>query len=174
MKTGDLAKLFGVSQTTVTRWISEFSTYLTPAAQKIGVSQRSYTEDDILVLATIAKLSIEENLGLREIEERLKSGFRVEHPGVANFGVDHRVVPAQVVEQIVDATEIRVALERITYERDRLLDTIRYMETSNREQLSRKDEEIKNLREQLALLQRELGRAEGRLDEIERRRKEDN
>jgi DNA-binding transcriptional MerR regulator len=176
VKTGDLAKLFGVSQTTITRWIDEFSDFMTDRAQKIGVSQRAYTEADILALATVAKLSVEDGLRFPQIKERMQAGERVEHPGVANFGVDHRVVPAQAVENLVDASVLRNELEQVKIERDRLIELVSKFEDKIEAVRAEKDGKIEEFQSRIAELQHRLGMAEGELTyrrELDKHRRDD-
>lgn len=181
MKTGDLSKQFGVSQTTITRWIDTFEEFFSKGARRIETKQRTYNEEDILILATIATLSIE-GLPHVDIRQRLKNGERVEHPGIANFGVDVRMVPAATVEQVIDSTEIRIELEQIKAERDKLADLLANaqlnlrqvqerldkVESERREELMRweaqRREEINQLKDEIAQLQHRLGRAEGELN----------
>lgn len=172
MKTGDLARLFGVSDKTIRDWIEVFADFFSEDAQGLRSKQRNYSEADILTLATIAKYSVE-GLSRAHIKEKLLSGDRVEHPGVANFGVDTRMVPAAAVEQIIDSTEVRIELEQMRAERDKLLSLLEHERHESREREERLRIEIKNLQEQMILLQRELGRAEGELSyrrELEKKR----
>lgn len=170
MRTGELEKLFGVSATTIRNWISEFENHLSEQARKVGTKQRTFTEDDILTLATIAKLSAD-GLGYTDIHERLQAGERVEHPQVANYGVDVRMVPAAAVEQIIDSTETRIELERARAESDQLSIALeqtlqRLSEVEAREQNAlQKIEALQNL---IADLRERVGRAEAALEEKRR------
>lgn len=148
MKTGDLAKLFGVSNTTIQDWTKRYEEFL---SKKQGI-QRAYDEDDAKVLATVAKL-ISDGYSHKIIHEKIEAGERVEHPGVANYGVDHRLVPAATVEQIIDSTELKVELETIRNEYHRLLDV-----------LKEKDDVIQEQAQELRKLEREIGRLEGELN----------
>lgn len=154
MKTGDLAKLFGVSNTAIQNWTSHYADILSDKRGK----HRYYNEKDVLILATVAKLSAD-GFSHEKIREKIDAGELVESPTEANFGVDTRMIPAAAVEQIVDSTELKVELEQIKYERDRLLDTVQELKRG----MSDKDDEIKALNAQIQELQHKLGLAEGEL-----------
>lgn len=162
MRSGDLAKLFGCSLTTIQNWCHEFDDYLIPSKSK----HRVYTEADVLTLATVAKLSTD-GLNYSAIRERLKEGYRVDNPSEANFGVDTRMIPAAAVEQIVDSTGLRVELEAVKNERDLLAASVNEL----KQELSRmrqnydtkeaeRNQKIDTLQEQIRQLERDLGRAE--------------
>jgi len=179
MKTGDLAKLFGVSDTTIRSWVREFSDFFSKSHTK----QRTYTDEDVQVLATVAKYS-HAGYQLSHIRERLEAGERVENPGEVSYGVDTRLVPAAAMEQMIDATELRIELEQIKSERDRLVELLDKSE-EQKESLRRevKDlqeemrQEVKRLQGEISNLQRELGRAEARAEiykeDLDRRKEED-
>lgn len=174
MKTGDLVRKFGVSEATIRRWASTFSEFLTSGENR----HRNFTLDDIVVIATIHKLS---NEGYTQdlIQKKLQDGYRVEADMMDNIGYpDGRMVPAPVVKQVIDSTEIRVKLERVEAERDQLLILLKEsnLKREKIEDESRKREEtlrleIQHLQEKIVELGRMLGRAEGRLEEIDRIRK---
>jgi DNA-binding transcriptional MerR regulator len=171
MKSGDLARLFGVSSEAIRQWTEVFAEFLSDDAQAKNMRQRLYNETDVLVLATVARYSAD-GLSRAHIREKLAAGDRVEHPGIANYGVDTRMVPAAAVKQLVDATELRIELEQIKAERDKLIEMLDSERTQSRERDIQLRAEIKNLQDQVVQLQRELGRAEGRLEEIDRLRKQ--
>lgn len=161
MKTGDLTRLFGVSNTTIKNWIDRFPAFFSENAHAKNQRQRNFTEEDVLLLATIAQLSQQEHLTYEQVEDRLKSGYRVDNPGVANYGVDTRLIPAAAVEQLIDSSEIKIELERTKSELNRALELL----TEERQRNTEKDKRIEELQDKIQLLQRELGRAEGRLEE---------
>lgn len=121
MKTGDLEKQFGVSRQTIYNWVDKFDNLFSNEARGIKVKQRAFNSEDYIILATIAELS-RDGLGYTAIQNRLAEGYRIEDPTTFTIGYDDgRMVPASVVEQVVDASEVRAALERVTVERDRLI-----------------------------------------------------
>ena len=160
MKTGELEKLFGVSGTTIRNWVNEFEAFLSPSDTRI----RQYTEADILVLATVAKFS-QAGFTYPQIRERIQAGERVDHPGESNFGVDTRMIPAAAVEQIIDSTELKIELETIKNERDRLL----MLTEKQTEKLESQDQRIEALQNKISELERALGKAEGRLEELDKK-----
>lgn len=179
MKTGDIVKHFGISESTVRRWTKEYEEFFSDSPGR----QRSFTHSDFLVIATIKELA-NQNLPFAHIRQRLADGYRIEDNAAYGAGyTDGRMVPAAAVEQIIDGTELRVQLEQITYERDRLLETIQTLRTAQveleekyEERLNEKDAQLRLLQDRIADLQRELGRAEGELSyrrEIDKRQHPD-
>lgn len=159
MRTGDLQSLFGVSSTTIVKWIKVFEAYLSEGARKTDSKQRSFTEEDVIVLGSIAKLSAE-GLGYDAIHAKLEEGFRVERPEVTNWGVDRRMVPAAALEQVIDSTDMRVELEQVKSERDKLAELL----GQSNDQLRELREKYDQLQEEIKTLQRQLGLAEGELN----------
>jgi len=164
MKSGDLQKAFGIGATTIKNWCDEFAEYLSDGARAMDSRHRRFTESDYIALATVAELSQKQKLPYQAIHEKLQGGYRVENPGAWTIGYeDGRMVPAAAVEQIIDASEIRVELEIIRAERDRLAnmlsDSIEKASTleDKNEQLTKR---LIELERELGALQRELGRAE--------------
>lgn len=169
MRTGELEHLFGVSSTTIRQWINRFGAYMSEGALKTATKQRTFTEEDVIVLGTIAKLSAE-GLNYDSIQSRLEEGFRVDRPEVTNWGVDRRMVPAATVEHVLDSSQIRIELEQVRADRDKLADLL--AEASAQLEAIRQKydaaqlghaQEVKTLQEQIAALQRQLGQAEGEL-----------
>lgn len=121
MKPGDLVKKFGVSDQTIRRWSTEFSDYLSPNQGR----HRTYTADDYIVMATIYYLYSQEGLKTDGIHKQLSKGFRVDVEDIADIGYgDGRMVPAAVVEQVIDSSEMRAELELLRSERDRLIESL--------------------------------------------------
>lgn len=56
MRTGKVAKLFGIDIKTVQRWTDEFGDFFTEQAKGIGKPQREYAPEDLIVLNTVLKL----------------------------------------------------------------------------------------------------------------------
>jgi predicted nuclease with TOPRIM domain len=83
------------------------------------------------------------------------------------------MIPAAAVEQLVDAAEVRTYLAQVTADRDKLLEML--AEEKQAHQVSR--EKVQSLQDEIARLQRELGRAEGELAyrrELEKRHQQDS
>jgi DNA-binding transcriptional MerR regulator len=53
MKTGSVAKLFGIDPKTVTGWVDEFPEFFSNGAKGDGLTQRNYLPEDLIVLNTI-------------------------------------------------------------------------------------------------------------------------
>jgi DNA-binding transcriptional MerR regulator len=171
MKIGDLEKKFGVSGTSIRRWIESFSDFLSDESQKIDLRQRRFTEQDYIILATINYLS-KKGEAFANIREKLEGGFRVDDGTIASLGYsDGRMVPAVVVEQVIDSTEVRMQLERVSAERDKLLDMLENAQREIKEIRHEKEGQIQVLQQEIKELQRALGKMEGKLEEIYENRK---
>jgi DNA-binding transcriptional MerR regulator len=173
MKTGDLERQFGVSRQTIYNWIEHFSQYFGDGAKGLRSKQRIFDSNDYIVLATIAELS-REGMSYAAIAKQLQQGYRVDDPSAVTVGyTDGRMIPAAAVEQLVDAAEVRTYLAQVTADRDKLLEML--AEEKQAHQVSR--EKVQSLQDEIARLQRELGRAEGELAyrrELEKRHQQDS
>ena len=106
---------------------------------------------------SFAELGIKsENASFEEIDEKLKNGYRVDHPGVANFGVDRRLIPTAAAESMIDASALHQQVENLEKERDRLLDALEKERVTN-----------DSLQQQIAELNYKLGRAESLLEYLQ-------
>ena len=157
-----LSAKLGVSHTAIYRWIDRFGDFFSEGAK---ASRREYTQADLDMLATIAKLS-HDGLKYDAIEKRLLDGERVSFENTT-FGTDSRMIPAAAVEQIIDSVEIKTELAQIKAERDKLIELVEKADAEKRDLQSKVDQ----LQSQIADLQNKLGRAEGRLEEKDKRRR---
>lgn len=163
MKTGDLVRKFGVSEATIRRWSTTFAEFLSEGEGR----HRNFMAEDVVVIATIYKLSSE---GYTQdlIQKRLQEGFRVEGEVLDEIGYpDGRMVPAAVVEQVIDSSQLRVEIEQIRLERDRLLQEL----NRERERNSSLEARVEGLQSRIEELILRAGLAEGRLKEIDLNRK---
>jgi DNA-binding transcriptional MerR regulator len=75
MKTGKVAKLFGIDPKTVTGWVDEFAEFFSDAAKGEGSTQREYLPEDLIVLNTI-KVERVKRSETEQIRAVLASGHR--------------------------------------------------------------------------------------------------
>lgn len=148
MKTGQIASALGVSDDTIRNWLARYPAYFEQRHSR----QRSYTEADYAILATIASLA-SDGKSTAEIEAMLKSGFRVDSANTTAPGVDIRLMPAAIVEQLIDSAELRIELEVLKSDHAKTLDL-----------LAQSNAENKTLHEAITKLNREIGRLEGELN----------
>jgi DNA-binding transcriptional MerR regulator len=168
MKTGDLERKFGVSGTTIRRWTETYKEFLSIEARGHDSRQRTITESDYLVLATINKLS-NERASTEEIKTKLREGFRVEVEDIATIGyVDSRLVPAAVVEQVIDASEL---LEKVQDKLEATEEKLAVVEKESRLREEALRHEKESLEKELRELMLRVGKAEGKLEEIEYNRR---
>lgn len=169
MKTGEAAALLGVSINTARNWIDreELSHFFSDGAKgKHGGAQRVLSESDILMLNTIRHLRNVENINdWQIILERLEDGFRIqEFPDNAISG-DPRVIPLPQAQQSAMAAatlaQRDLALDRI----DELTDELARVRQEYDMRLKLERERNDELQQQIAQLNREIGRLEARLDD---------
>lgn len=155
MQIKDLAAKLNTTHTSISNWIKRFDLYF---SDNVKQRNRSFTQEDLDLLATIAKLSAS-GMSYDLIEQQLQSGERVNFEDTT-LGTDTRMVPAMAMEQMIDATEIRMELERTRSDLARALDMLE-TERSTSDTLRDK---IDALQQEIRTLERELGRAQGELD----------
>jgi len=183
MKTPDLARYLGVSSNTIRNWTNEFKDYLSNAATNVNARQRIYNDRDVLVIGTIAQLSGAGST-YSEVHSKLSNGYRIESLENVAGGIDTRVIPAAAVEQMIDATEVRLELERVSAERDKLLDMVQGLQTQLQEEQERfkaeleaarneKTEELTKRQEQVETLLERVGRAEAQVELLKELLKKD-
>jgi DNA-binding transcriptional MerR regulator len=150
----DILSKLNITNTTLKNWIDRFAGYFSETAKQ---RNRSFTQEDLDLLATIAKLSAS-GLTYDAIEKHIAMGER-EIFEDTTLGTDTRMIPAAVVEQVVDSTKIMIELEKTKSELAKALDML---ETERGR--------VETLQREVRELERALGRAEG---ELEYRRKQD-
>jgi DNA-binding transcriptional MerR regulator len=159
MKTGELSQRLGVAPQTIANWINVFSDYFSDGAQALNTRNRSYEENDLIILFTIAKLS-HQGMNYDAIRERLKAGERIENLSTVQFGTDTAMIARSTAESWLDAAAIKTELEITQKERDRLITELQQI----KDQLSQQQGENKTLLERIAQLQHDLGLAQGELN----------
>lgn len=75
MKSGKVAKLFGVDPNTIMDWTSRYAEYFTPEAKGEVGSQREYQPEDLIVLNTIRNAR-KQNAPWEKIRADLEAGER--------------------------------------------------------------------------------------------------
>ena len=76
MRTGKVAKLFGVDTNTVADWTLRFSDFFTPEARGEVHSQREYQPEDLILVNTI-RVARKQNATWEKIQADLAAGHRV-------------------------------------------------------------------------------------------------
>lgn len=170
VKMADIAAKLDTTPTSIADWIKRHKEHFSDGAKMKSGRRRVFDESDLIVLATIAELS-HNNVGHDEITDHLKKGYRVESFESINYGVNRTLIPEDAVTPLVDASRLQSEVESLLEQRDQLLERLERMEETYRKSLEAKDEEIKNMNERLADLQRELGRLEGRIEERDKKRR---
>jgi DNA-binding transcriptional MerR regulator len=115
MKTGKVAKLFGIDPKTVTGWVDEFAEFFSPDAKGEDSTQREYLPEDLIVLNTI-KVERVKRSEVEQIRAILASGHReVNLPPQASVigGEAALAVYAQMKELEVKLEEYSLEIERL-------------------------------------------------------------
>ena len=76
MRTGKVAKLFGIDTNTVADWTERFSEFFTSEARGEVSSQREYQPEDLIVVNTI-RMERKQNATWEKIQADLAAGHRV-------------------------------------------------------------------------------------------------
>jgi len=167
MKTGDLQSLLGVSDTTVRKWTQEFSDYLSDSAKAIGSRQRSFTEDDVVIMQTIASLS-NDGHSYAEIRLRLEAGERIDELGMANAGISSRLVPEASVRTIIDSAEIRAERDRLVMvvhdQQNRISELEAQLRNLHEQAAKERDELLRELKDEVATARERAARAEAQAE----------
>jgi len=144
-----IQNIFNISAPTVRTWAVDFADYLSPSANPEPNKTRYFTDDDLRVFGTIARLR-DERYSTEQIKEALDNGVR-----------DPMLV--QVPTELIDITASDVGLK--------LIQEIEQMR-HDIELLKSGDEEKKRLTDEIARLNREIGKLEALLA-IERNKNEE-
>jgi len=171
MRTGEIAAIMGVSHVTIRAWIDHESLnrFFSASARGVdGMTQRSYTDADVLVLNTVRHLRAGSPTATwEEIAAYLDTGQREnEFPlTAASVGADKRTIPLQQAEQSAKAAatlaERDAALSRVAQlegEVTRLQSLLRDEQNAHRETLERLMREIAELRYKIGALESERGK----------------
>jgi DNA-binding transcriptional MerR regulator len=125
MKTGELAKILGVSDQTLLNWMSrsEISPFMSEAALAQGGStQRLYLESDVLVLNTIRMMRAKGVDNWDEIRDFLESGQREQEFPQNAIVTDMRTIPILQAKQAADYAVL-------VHERDAALELAKRLES---------------------------------------------
>lgn len=136
-----IQNIFNVSAPTVRNWATDFADYLSPSANPPANKTRYFTDDDLRVLATVARLR-DEKRNTDEIIEQLNTGI-LDEP------------PIEVPIELIDITASDVGLKLIREIEQMRIDI---------ENLKSGDAEKQNLVDEIARLNRLVGRLEARLE----------
>lgn len=160
MKTGKVAKIFGVDPKTIVNWTDTevFKKFFTSEAlATAGKTQRDYSEADLLVLNTI-RIERAQGTDWEDIAVRLESGHRE----------DELPPQAMLVETTAPIAQYGRILA-LSAERDAALAEVGRM----KEELGERNKTIEQLQDEIKQLNREIGRLEGRLGYMEDRYKDE-
>ena len=152
MNVTDIAKQLTTTSQTIRNWLDEFGEHI----NSDEIQRETYGNDSFIVLATIAELRNgsgpygPKKQGYKRIHELLEDGYRTEK-------LDAYVMPVDLIplKTAIDSSKITAELQIVTSERDRLL-------SENEQQR----EHIAQLNARINKLERELGRAEGKLETL--------
>jgi len=158
MRTGQVAEQFGITTQALRDWIKDYGEYLSDSAKAVNSRFAEIKEGDFLVLATVHNLVHKEKMAHKDAKVRIASGYRIDD--IEAYQIEPDFVPVPAVEQLIDATDIRINLEQVTKERDMLRELLDREHTEKREL----QEEIRQLNDEIKKLHREIGRLEGKLD----------
>lgn len=155
MKTSDLAKRLKVHPNTVRNYADEYARFLSAGAISV---KRAFTQDDALIIATIAHLR---NQGIKTelVKQQLEAGYRVD------------TLPTAATPEEETARE-SIALVALP-EYSRVLDLLKERENELARVVAERDKaqtDSAGLNNRIADLQLEIGTMRGRLELLEKER----
>ena len=165
MKTGKVAKSFGVDPKTVLNWTDNpiyRKFFSEDALGESGQSQRDFNENDVLVLNTI-RAERARNTDWQEIVTMLEAGYRTEEFPPTMLLVESAAPIAQYGRVIA-----------LVAERDAALKEVERLNVVIKEQKIEKDEVIERLQQEIRKLTREIGKLEGKMESLEERLDDDH
>ena len=169
MKTGKVAKAFGIDRKTVSNWTDmlQFEKFFTAEAKGLNRTQRDYLESDLLVINTIRAMR-NENKDWHEIAAFLETGARERELPASAMLVETTAPIAQYGRMV----ELQTALEAAEEQIDMLQEEVEHM----RKQLQERVDEVreqerqkasdreKQLLEQIIALNRQMAKLEVRME----------
>ena len=167
MKAGELARALGVSSETIRNWTKNplMRDLLSPESQGIGVPQRIFSETDVHILNTVNRLrSVEGVSSWQEIYDRIEAGERFSEFPQNAIADDPRTIPIPIAEESAKAAATLAQLKEYQLQVVALNDIITNMKIEHKEELDRRDDEIRGLNQRIADLNREMGKLEGQLE----------
>lgn len=159
-----LASLFKVNEQTIRRWSDEFSDYLSVLAVPGKGRARQFTDDDLPVLALIASMK-STHAEYRDIHAALENGERGEVPENINAIIpspDRSALQIDLLHEQLQERERELIRVQALYENEQKT----HQQTREQSAQARRELEAKlqQAQDQIALLNREIGRLEGKLD----------
>ncbi|MBA3868263.1 MAG: hypothetical protein H0X30_03845 [Anaerolineae bacterium] len=158
MRTSEVAKIIGVESQTILNWLDKpgIADFFSQEGQGIGVKQRSYTNEDVIILNTIRELSIEfvegKKIDWLKVVDKLNSGYRNDDIRDISMTGDSRSVPMGVVKTLTD-------IAVITQERDAAIRRTRDLE----QQLAKSEDKNERLEKEIRKLYLWIGQLGGKL-----------
>jgi DNA-binding transcriptional MerR regulator len=168
MKTGKVAKLFGIDNNTVVDWTNRFSEFFTLEALGETHSQREYQPEDLIIINTV-RAARKDNTSWEQIRADLEIGER-------ETALPPEIMTMQGDSALVLYTQLRTAqleLRNAQEEIERLRSALAEKDSLMRDALREKDAVL--IEKDRILLERErsLGRLEGLAELYERMWKEE-
>ncbi len=162
MRSGELAKLLGVADQTLLNWMKQpevIHYFSREALGSAGSVQRTYNEEDAIILNSIRELRSNGTSDWQEIAKLLADGFRnLEFPKNALI-TDTRVIPVPMAEQ---ATQLAQVLQ----ERDSALERASELTQALDDERAGRKKDNEVAQAELRRLEREIGKLEGRIEEM--------
>ena len=172
MKTGKVAKAFGIDRKTVSNWtdMPQFQEFFSPEAKGIDRTQRDYSEPDLLVINTIRAMR-NKNMGWDEIAAHLGSGERERELPASAMLVETTAPIAQYgriieLQTALDSAEeqIDVLQEEVEQLRKELQERVDAVRERERQKATEREQELLN---EIIKLNREMARLEVRMEMIQ-------
>ena len=168
MKTGKVAKLFGIDNNTVVDWTNRFAEFFTREARGETRSQREYQPEDLIIINTI-RAARKDNTPWEQIRADLEIGER-------ETTLPPEVMTMQGDSALVLYTQLRTTqleLRNAQEEIERLRSALAEKDSLMRDALREKDATLMEKDRILLERERALGRLEGLAELYEKMWKEE-
>jgi len=177
MKTGKVAKAFGIDRKTVSNWTDtpQFQKFFSPEARGIDRTQRDYLEPDLLVINTIRAMR-NKNMRWDEIAAYLESGERERELPASAMLVETTAPIAQYgriieLQTALESTEeqVEVLQEEVEHLREALQKRVDSVREQEREKATEREQQLLN---EIIKLNREMARLEVRMEMMQKEKRD--
>ncbi len=156
---GEIAELFGVDPQTLRNWCREFLKELSVHANPGTGNHRRFDSHDLSIIALIAQMR-KDGLTYEDIHASLSNGQRGEVPSRLELAISRN--PTEIITRMESKMiDLQTRLADLLDEHEALIkerDDLRV----DRALLARREIELKAAQEEIARLNREIGRLEGK------------
>jgi DNA-binding transcriptional MerR regulator len=175
MKTGKVAKAFGIDRKTVSNWtdMDQLKRFFTDEALGIGRSQRNYLEPDLLVINTIRVMRAESR-DWDDIAASLERGERETELPASAMLVETTAPIAQYGRIVELQTALEAAEEQTVLMQERIKELNQNMIEREQSHQERIERILREATDREGKLQREIGKLEAMIEMVQQENDDKN